>query len=89
MKKTLSQLATELNQIAQNSSDGHDDVDLFHAPSECHGLVNQPINHELEQFEKRNRIQVNTVLDRIAERTSDKWIYFYFSANQFSHWNQK
>lgn len=76
MQKPLGQLASELRQIARAEEAGYEDISLMGAPSECGRIVHKAALNKYAEFEKRNRIKIVTVIKRIQQRTSDRWVYY-------------
>jgi len=71
----LSRMVSELVKIERDEDECLEDMNLFHAPSECkHDLFKRTDRLYREVF-KRYDINEHDFYYFVTERTSDKWVY--------------
>jgi hypothetical protein len=78
--KNLGVIATEITKFNRGTSEAHDDVDLWNAPSECHGLVQKFIDKEFDKLEKKiidnYGLTIDELHNEIVKRTTGRWTYY-------------
>lgn len=74
----LSVIASRLSLLRRDEDMCHMDVDMWYAPSECHGDINEGFDRKYAELEKEVGFSIEEILDEIQERTSGKWCYYKF-----------
>jgi len=71
----LSRAASVLMRRAREESEACDDLDAFHAPSECAALVFENWDRETDRQVSACGVDPDQLHDLIVERTTELWAY--------------
>ena len=76
IKLPLGAVTSELNELLHVNDLQHEDVDAWHAPSECHYDVDRCMRGTIEEILKKHGFcNVDVYLRVLKIRTSSKWVY--------------
>ena len=79
--KNLGELASKIYRHNKNMAAAHDDVPLWHGPSECHDLISRWGDVHLEkiweEIEKETGLSRDEIEKEFARRGTYKFVYFY------------
>lgn len=74
--KPLTAAVNELHQLNQAEDFAYEEMDAFGAPGECGHLIARGIDADREKIAaKYGFLNYRVLLDVIAKRVSDKWLY--------------
>lgn len=77
LSKPLSAAASELSKLAREMSFVEDEIRAFGAPSECAVDAYRGIRRRAEEVARKyGFINLSLLLEVIARRTSERWVFF-------------
>ena len=73
----LSTIVSQLRDIDRTFTLNQEEIDMMHAPSECHDLMWRTTEAEVREFARSHGFgTVRIMVAVITSRTSPKWVYF-------------
>jgi hypothetical protein len=73
---SLTTIVTRLHKIAMYIDHAYDELDAFHAPSECGGLIDRAYAKDVDNIIKSAGFaDLDELFNEIRDRTSYKWAY--------------
>jgi hypothetical protein len=72
---SLSEMATRVTRALQGVRESHEDVDAWHAPSECHGLVARSNARDMARLFRESGWTPEEFEREVEARTSSRWFY--------------
>lgn len=76
MAATFSEVATLVRREVRAHWAAHDEIDMVHAPSECHTLVTQKFDRRIANLLALHGYTVASFIEELEARTSPKYAFF-------------